>query len=92
MIQKIGLCISFYDLLESSDGLIGHGSGLVNVNGEIHAEIMNVKNTADSMLVKFRMIVFRPFKGEIMLGKIASGTEHGIKGASAGVILRIVMY
>lgn len=30
--------------------------------------------------VKFRMIVFRPFKGEIMLGKISSGTEHGIKG------------
>lgn len=29
--------------------------------------------------VKFRMIVFRPFKGEIMLGKISSGTEHGIK-------------
>jgi DNA-directed RNA polymerase III subunit RPC8 len=25
------------------------------------------------------MIVFRPFKGEIMMGKIASGTEHGIK-------------
>lgn len=25
------------------------------------------------------MIVFRPFKGEIMLGKIASGTELGIK-------------
>lgn len=33
VIQKIGLCISFYDLLESSDGLIGHGTGLVNVNG-----------------------------------------------------------
>ncbi|KAJ5577832.1 DNA-directed rna polymerase III 25 kd polypeptide [Penicillium hispanicum] len=61
VIQKIGLCISFYDLLESSDGLIGHGTGLVNVN------------------VKFRMIVFRPFKGEIMLGKIASATEKGIK-------------
>ena len=25
------------------------------------------------------MIVFRPFKGEIMLGKISSATEHGIK-------------
>lgn len=25
------------------------------------------------------MIVFRPFKGEILLGKISSGTEHGIK-------------
>ncbi|PGH00392.1 DNA-directed RNA polymerase [Blastomyces parvus] len=61
VIQNVGLCISFYDLLESSDGLIGHGTGLVNVN------------------VKFRLIVFRPFKGEIILGKITSGTENGIK-------------
>jgi len=37
VIQKIGLCIGFYDLLESSDGLIGHGTGLVNVNGEYRA-------------------------------------------------------
>jgi DNA-directed RNA polymerase subunit E'/Rpb7 len=29
--------------------------------------------------VKFRMIVFRPFKGEIMLGKISSSTDKGIK-------------
>lgn len=35
VIQKIGLCIAFYDLLESSDGLIGHGTGLVNVNGTV---------------------------------------------------------
>ncbi|KAK2740411.1 DNA-directed RNA polymerase III subunit rpc25 [Myotisia sp. PD_48] len=61
VIQNIGLCVGFYDLLESSDGLIGHGTGLVNVN------------------VKFRLIVFRPFKGEILLGKITSGTEHGIR-------------
>lgn len=33
VIQKIGLCIGFYDLLKSSDGLIGHGTGLVNING-----------------------------------------------------------
>ncbi|KAL2004964.1 hypothetical protein VTN00DRAFT_2814 [Thermoascus crustaceus] len=46
---------------KSSDGLIGHGTGQVNVN------------------VKFRMIVFRPFKGEILLGKITSNTENGIK-------------
>jgi DNA-directed RNA polymerase III subunit RPC8 len=61
VIQGIGLCICFYDLLESSDGLIGHGTGLVNVN------------------VQFRLIVFRPFKGEILLGRIASATENGIK-------------
>lgn len=34
----------------------------------------------DLVTVKFRLIVFRPFKGEIMLGKISSATEHGIKG------------
>ncbi|RFU76180.1 dna-directed rna polymerase iii subunit rpc8 [Trichoderma arundinaceum] len=40
--------------------LIGHGTGLVNVN------------------VEFRMIVFRPFKGEVMLGRIRSSTPSGI--------------
>ncbi|OBT50672.1 hypothetical protein VE04_08269 [Pseudogymnoascus sp. 24MN13] len=34
VIQKIGLCICLYDLLSSSEGLIGHGTGLVNVNVE----------------------------------------------------------
>lgn len=81
VIQKIGLCISFYDLLESSDGLIGHGTGLVNVNGMSLCCSTSVMVVTDFAPVKFRMIVFRPFKGEIMLGKISSGTEHGIKSA-----------
>ena len=81
VIQKIGLCISFYDLLESSDGLIGHGTGLVNVNGRLYQHFLNSEILTDYHIVKFRMIVFRPFKGEIMLGKISSGTEHGIKSA-----------
>jgi DNA-directed RNA polymerase III subunit RPC8 len=79
VIQKIGLCISFYDLLESSDGLIGHGTGLVNVNGRLCLHFLKSESVTDYCTVKFRMIVFRPFKGEIMLGKISSGTEHGIK-------------
>jgi len=33
VIQKIGLCVCMYDLLSASEGLIGHGTGLVNVNG-----------------------------------------------------------
>lgn len=33
VIQKVGLCISLYDLLSASEGLIGHGTGIVNVNG-----------------------------------------------------------
>lgn len=36
VIQKIGLCVCLYDILWSSEGLIGHGTGLVNVNGRHH--------------------------------------------------------
>ena len=61
VIPKIGLCIHLYDILHVADGIIGHGTGIANVN------------------VEFRLIVFRPFKGEIILGQISSASEHGIK-------------
>jgi len=60
VIQKIGLCICLWDVTWASEGLIGHGTGLVNVN------------------VEFRLVVFRPFKGEVLLGRITSGTQDGI--------------
>lgn len=60
VIQRIGLCLGFYDLLTSSEGLIGHGTGLVNVH------------------VTFRLIVFRPFKGEILQGTISRNSMDGI--------------
>ena len=59
--QKVGLCICLYDILKASDGLIGHGTGNVNVN------------------VEFRLIVFRPFKGEVILGKIYNCSRKGIQ-------------
>lgn len=60
VIQKIGLCICLYDLLTSSEGLIGHGTGLVNVN------------------VEFRLVVFRPFRHEVLHGRITSASPEGI--------------
>ncbi|KAF2253118.1 DNA-directed RNA polymeras-like protein III 25 kDa polypeptide [Trematosphaeria pertusa] len=60
IIQKVGLCLCMWDLLQTSEGLIGHGTGLVNVN------------------VEFRMTVFRPFRGEILYGRIKSANEEGI--------------
>jgi DNA-directed RNA polymerase III subunit RPC8 len=35
VIQNIGLCICLYDLIKASDGLIGNGTGLVNINGPL---------------------------------------------------------
>jgi len=33
--------------------------------------------------VEFRLLVFRPFKGEIIAGRISSCTEQGIRGMSS---------
>ncbi|CAK7208921.1 DNA-directed RNA polymerase III complex subunit Rpc25 [Sporothrix bragantina] len=60
VIQKIGLCVCLYDLLWTSEGLIGHGDGFVNVN------------------VEFRLVVFHPFKGEVMFARISSCSPNGI--------------
>ncbi|KAF2675512.1 putative DNA-directed RNA polymerase III subunit 22.9 kDa [Microthyrium microscopicum] len=61
VLQKVGLCIRFWDLLKASDGLISPGDGMVNVN------------------VVFRLIVFRPFKGEVIQGTIREATKDGIR-------------
>lgn len=78
VIQKIGLCICLWDVLWSSEGLIGHGTGLVNVNGEQPLLPLGVLIGTDSQQVEFRLVVFRPFKGEVLLGRITSGTQDGI--------------
>jgi DNA-directed RNA polymerase III subunit RPC8 len=60
VIHKVGLCVGFHSLISASEGLIGHGTGIVNVN------------------VDFKLIVFRPFKGEIMRATITQSTPQGI--------------
>lgn len=53
VIHKIGLCVAFHSLISTSEGLIGHGTGIVNVN------------------VDFKLVVFRPKRGEIIAGVIS---------------------
>ena len=60
VIHKVGLCVGFHSIISTSEGLIGHGSGIVNVN------------------VDFRVVVFRPFKGEIVQGTITD--SHMVRG------------
>jgi DNA-directed RNA polymerase subunit E'/Rpb7 len=45
----------------------------------VKANFYRPKHLSDIHTVKFRLIVFRPFQGEIILGKISSATEQGIK-------------
>lgn len=39
---------------------------------------------ADTLGVEFRLIVFRPFKGEIILGRISSASDYGMKSMFLG--------
>jgi DNA-directed RNA polymerase III subunit RPC8 len=81
VIQRIGLCICLYDLLWTSEGLIGHGTGLVNVNGSFaRSHVFVIFSFADAIYaaVEFRMIVFRPFKGEVIIARVRSQTPSGM--------------
>ncbi|KAK4634217.1 DNA-directed RNA polymerase III subunit rpc8 [Fulvia fulva] len=60
VIHKVGLCVGLHSLISASEGLIGHGTGIVNVN------------------VDFRLIVFRPFRGEIIRATITKADISGI--------------
>lgn len=77
---NVGLCICLYDILKVSEGMVGHGSGSAHVNGEFLWRChFRGRMDADTVgVVTFRMIVFRPFKGEIMTGRISSSSIHGI--------------
>ncbi|GAB1311322.1 DNA-directed RNA polymerase III complex subunit Rpc25 [Madurella fahalii] len=64
IVQKVGLCICLWDVLWTSEGLIGQGTGMANVN------------------VEFRMVVFRPYKGEVIIARINDQTAEGINLAT----------
>lgn len=61
VIHKVGLCLGFHSIISASEGQIGHGTGMVNIN------------------VDFRIVIYRPFRGEIILATIThSDARKGI--------------
>ncbi|KAK4982423.1 DNA-directed RNA polymerase III complex subunit Rpc25 [Elasticomyces elasticus] len=60
VIHKIGLCIGLFDIVSTSEGLIGNGTGVVSAH------------------VDFRLVIWRPFKGEILTGRIERFSPTGI--------------
>ncbi|KAJ1980218.1 DNA-directed RNA polymerase III complex subunit Rpc25 [Dimargaris xerosporica] len=60
IIQYVGLCVTVFDVLSLSEGLVYHSSGTANYD------------------TRFRLVVFRPFVGEVLLGKVRSCSELGV--------------
>nr|DAD19741.1 TPA_asm: hypothetical protein HUJ06_021204 [Nelumbo nucifera] len=94
VIPNLGLCISIYDIRDIKDGFIYPGDGASTYTVHTASKIKHVEkwnkdfsaNKAFSTFetecthwVQFRLVMFRPFVGEIIVGKLKSSDANGLK-------------
>ncbi|KAG8389264.1 hypothetical protein BUALT_Bualt02G0210900 [Buddleja alternifolia] len=61
VIEKLGLCISVYDIRSIDGGSIFPGDG------------------ASTYTVRFRLVLFRPFVGEVISARLKASTKDGLR-------------
>lgn len=86
----VGLCISFYDLLEVDDPYIypAEGSAHQRVKFRLGIVYYLLFNVYFIFCIYFLsncgmygiLVVFRPFIGEVLTGKVLSCKEDGVRG------------
>ena len=76
VIGDVGLGISVYDILELEDPFVHPGESHAFIKGILYHRCFSL--ILCFFLVKFRLIVFRPFVGEVLIGRIRSCTEEGL--------------
>lgn len=82
VVQEVGLCICVHDILHTSEGFILYGDGCSYVKGKNQrAQISFSFIYSKKKKVLFRVVVFRPFVGEILTGKIKSCSPSGVRGS-----------
>lgn len=72
----VGLGIRVFDILNVQEPFVTVGEGSVRVKGRSTP----CQITLEPSLVEFRLVVFRPFRGEILQARIRSCTEEGVHG------------
>lgn len=76
VLHKVGLCISVYDILSVGDGALKYGDGCVYIKSSLPP--LHFKLYING-IAEFRMMVFRPFVGEVLTGRIMAATHTGIR-------------
>lgn len=76
VLHDVGLCICVFDLVEAGEGKVRYGDGCLWHKGRAS---MGTWFASDQALVVFRMVVFRPFASEVILAKVKSSSEDGIR-------------
>ena len=70
-------------MAQAGEGRVRYGDGCLWYKGEI-AKISDIalKGLTYCILVVFRLVVFRPFISEVILAKVKSSDEDGIRSMS----------
>ena len=84
VLHDVGLCICTFDLSQAGEGKVRYGDGLLWYKGlGIHFLIVNLRALNNFLPVVFRMVVFRPFVSEVIVAKVKSSDQEGIRRESA---------
>ncbi|KAJ0111930.1 hypothetical protein Patl1_03240 [Pistacia atlantica] len=78
VVANLGLCISVYDIFKIEGGFIfpGEGASTYTVRSEDALETMW---KSFFVVVEFRLVVFRPFVGEIIAAKLKESDANGLR-------------
>ena len=89
----VGLCIAFYDIIEVGDPYIYPAEGSAHQKVKFRLGILKCGmrfgklviyglnfNVGSYFFFFYCLVVFRPFIGEVLTGKVLSCREDGIRG------------
>ena len=83
VLHDVGLCVAVFDLVEVGEGKVRYGDGCLWYKRLCVPTIRSTHPTysgdLSSFVVTFRMVVFRPFVSEVLLVKVKSSDEDGIR-------------
>ena len=81
VLHDVGLCMCVFDLAEVGEGKVRYGDGFLWYKGVLSV-LSKIGAIANAPVVVFRLVVFRPFPSEVILAKVKSSDEDGIRRTS----------
>ena len=81
VLHNVGLCIVLHDITHVGDAYIFPGDGASHTKG-VYCTYRPIRSLSHSYIhtVRFRFVVFRPFVNEVLVGKIRSCNQEGVRG------------
>lgn len=89
VLHDVGLCVCVFDLAEVGEGKVRYGDGFLWYKGAFRHRFAHTAGSESCVAVIFRLVTFRPFPSEVILAKVKSSDEDGIRRAFAALLSRV---